>query len=176
MPALLRIWMRTYCSTVPSWTAMVWPRSWEIFLMGEPFGTRIPNGDDLGFVPLVAATTFTGSLAAWAKMVGVSAMSPRSTDPPVSAAMIGGPPTNSLQLTSYFAPLSALVASKTVSYCLNWSAKLRVTPERLGVVEAAAAMVDEPDHPAVSARDAAVAASLASVRRMRSWVMLLLAG
>ncbi len=50
-------------------------------------------------VPLRAATTFTGSPAAWAKMVGVSAMSPRSTDPPVSAAMIGGPPMNWLQLT-----------------------------------------------------------------------------
>ena len=45
------------------------------------------------------ATTLTGSPADWAKIVGVSAMSPRSTDPPVSAAMTGGPPTKLVQST-----------------------------------------------------------------------------
>ena len=50
-------------------------------------------------MPCVAATTFTGSPADWAKIVGVSAMSPMSTEPPVSAAMTGGPPMKLVQLT-----------------------------------------------------------------------------
>jgi hypothetical protein len=63
-------------------------------------------------MPSVAATTFTGSPADWAKMVGVSAMSPMSTEPPVSAAMTGGPPTKFAQFTVYWAPFSASVAAK----------------------------------------------------------------
>ena len=76
----------------------------------------------------MAATTLTGSPADWAKMVGVSAMSPMSTEPPVSAAMTGGPPTKLVQLTVYGAPLSALVAAKIVWYSFSWSPKVMVTP------------------------------------------------
>ena len=61
-------------------------------------------------------------------MVGVSAMSPRSTEPPVSAAMTGGPPMKLVQLTVYGAPLSASVAAKTVWYSLSWSPNVMVTP------------------------------------------------
>ena len=73
----------------------------------------------MGLAPSVTATTLTGSPADWAKMVGVSAMSPRSTEPPISATMTGGPPTKLVQLTVYAAPLRALVAAKMVWYSLN---------------------------------------------------------
>src|ERR1700678_2646845 len=130
--------MRTYCSTVPSWTPLASPLSCHSFVIEEEAGTTRSKGEILGFALTVAATTLTGSPAAWAKMVGVSAMSPRSTDPPVSAATIGGPPTNSCQLTVYCAPCRALAAVRMVWYSLNWSAKVMVTPDRLG----AAAFVD----------------------------------
>src|SRR3984957_16599829 len=125
---LARYSTRKYCSTVPSWTATVCPFSCAAVLMGELAGTTRSYGETLGSAPWVIATTLTGSPEDWAKTVGVSAMSPRSTDPPVSAAMTGGPPMKLLQLTVYAAPLSAFVAAKIVWYSFNWSPKLRVTP------------------------------------------------
>ena len=92
-------WTKKYCSTVPSCTATDWPFSCEMLLMGELAGTTRAYGDTLGLTPMVAATTLTGSPASWAKMVGVSAMKPRSTEPLVSAAMTGGPPMKLAQLT-----------------------------------------------------------------------------
>ena len=86
--------------------------------MGELFGTMTAKGE-LAPTPSVTPTTLTGSPAAWAKIVGVSAMSPRSTDPPTSAAMTGGPPMKFDQLTLYDAPCSVLVALTMVWYSFS---------------------------------------------------------
>src|SRR5580704_4808594 len=138
---LARYCTRKYCSTVPSWTATVWPFSCAAVLIGELAGTTMSYGESLGFAPSVAATTLTGSPADWAKIVGVSAMSPRSTDPPVSAAITGGPPTKLVQSTLYCAPWRASVAAKMVWYSLSWSPKVRVTPLSETVFVAAGALV-----------------------------------
>ena len=92
----------------------------------------------------MAATTLTGSPAAWAKMVGVSAMSPMSTEPPVSAAMTGGPPTKFAKFTVYGAPLSASVAAKIVWNSFSWSPNVMVTPASDVVCSARAPAVDAP--------------------------------
>ena len=148
---LARYCTRKYCSTVPSWTATVWPFNCAAVLIGELVGTTMSYGETLGFAPSVVATTFTPSPADWAKMVGVSAMSPRSTDPPVSAAITGGPPTKSVQSTLYCAPWRALVAAKMVWYSFSWSPKVRVTPLSETVFVAA----DAPLAPRPSTRAAA---------------------
>ena len=82
----------------------------------------------MGLALSVADTTLTGSPASSAKMVGVSAMKPRSTEPLVSAAMTGGPPMKLAQLTVYGAPLRAFVAARIVWYAFSWSPKVMVTP------------------------------------------------
>ena len=60
-------------------------------------------------------------------------MSPMSTEPPVSAAMTGGPPTKFAQFTVYWAPLSASVAAKIDWYSFSWSPNVMDTPAKEAV-------------------------------------------
>lgn len=138
-------------------------------MIDDVLGTTRSNGEILGFALTVVAITLTGSPAAWAKMVGVSAMSPRSTEPPVSAAMIGGPPTNSCQLTVYCAPFNALAAVRMVWYSLNWSAKVMVTPDRLREVFFDAADASGAANAVVAPTASTVAPIPPTRRRSRRW-------
>jgi hypothetical protein len=60
--------------------------------IGELAATTSATLEEPGRAPLLTATTFTGLPAACAKTSGVSAIQPRSTEPPVCAAMTFGPP------------------------------------------------------------------------------------
>src|SRR3984957_5017049 len=102
----------------------------------------------------------------------VSAMSPRSTDPPVSAAITGGPPTKLVQATLYCARWRALVAAKIVWYSFSWSPKVMVTPLSETAFVAADALVAPTPSTRLAARPVGstnAATRRITVRGRRGW-------
>jgi len=98
-PAFCKRRTSTYCSDgTERWTAMLCPLSWASVLMGEFCGTTMDRATRSPVQPLAHRDDLDRVTRRLAKIVGVSAMEPRSTEPPDSAAMMGGPPMKLLQL------------------------------------------------------------------------------
>ena len=129
-PAFFSAPNKRYCVMVPVAMATFLPSRSATVLIEDSGLTMIAYDDALGSTVREAATTLIGLPAACAKTVGVSAMKPRSTEPPFIAAMTAGPPTNVLHSMSYGTFLSSPAAVRMLWTMFSWSPKCRVTPDR----------------------------------------------